>query len=332
MEETLSKIKWYKRYPVDWLHGTRKLSLEERGAYADVIELIYSHDGNLEDDDEDIAGWLRCHLRKWRTIKARLIKMEKISVVNGFLVNNRCTSESVKALRLIQTCSKAGEKSGEIRRAKSLESNGYNEQMFTKTNEPTRTINQESERKKERLPYGSPKKESPSPAAQPPPAQPLFQSKPLIPPNGSPESNVHALQRKSGIDLEFNTFWNLYPRKEGKEKARQAYSRVRKTISDSVVNSAVVRYAEWIHRNDEPPQFIKHPTTWLNQGCWEDQLMDRRDRPKRSKTDEVKEVLERFNSRMRSNGKASDHNEMSDGMPLRLPGLQQEDRRHRDYS
>lgn len=231
----MSKIKWYKRDPVAYLHGTRKLSLEERGAYADVIELIYSHDGKLDDDDEHIAGWLRCHLRKWRTIKARLIKLDKIAVVDGFIVNDRCSLESKEALRLIQTCSKAGEKSGESRRAKSLKSKSYDEQMFVDSNEPTTTINQ-SLRKKERSPYGDPKKEVASPLAQP-----TDKRGHRLPDDWKPSESdrLYALGKglsEAEIDTaaeEFRNFWTSTPGQRG-----------RKTRWDRTWQNRVIEIAE----------------------------------------------------------------------------------------
>ena len=131
----MGKIHWYKRDPVAWLHGTRKLTLEERGAYADVIELIMSHDGRLEDDDEHIAGWLRCHLRKWRTIRSRLIDAGKLYVSDGFLHNNRCDKEALSALKFIETCSKGGRNSSETRRQKQEKSTTYEEPHYSKPDE-----------------------------------------------------------------------------------------------------------------------------------------------------------------------------------------------------
>jgi uncharacterized protein YdaU (DUF1376 family) len=134
----MAKLKWYKRDPVAYLHGTRKLSLEERGAYSDILELIYSHDGRLENDDNDIAGWLRIRPSKWIAIKDRLVSVhKKLSIVDGFIVNNRCTSESISALKLIENCEKAGKKSGESRRSNPTISVGYDEQSFVDTDEKT---------------------------------------------------------------------------------------------------------------------------------------------------------------------------------------------------
>jgi Protein of unknown function (DUF1376) len=66
-------FEWYHRRPRDFLQTVAKMSLEERGAYATIVDLIFLYDSPLEDDDNVIAGYLHCHVNKWRPIRARLI-------------------------------------------------------------------------------------------------------------------------------------------------------------------------------------------------------------------------------------------------------------------
>ena len=110
-----------------------------------------SHDGKLIDDDEDIAAWLRCHLRKWRGIKFRLIEAGKIYVEDGFLRNFRCDKEASSALNYIETCSKGGEKSGETRRSKSTKTTACDEVNFPNSANITTTYHLSPTTKKEEV-------------------------------------------------------------------------------------------------------------------------------------------------------------------------------------
>jgi uncharacterized protein YdaU (DUF1376 family) len=104
----MGKIKWYKRDPDAALSGMMSLTLEERGAYNTLLDLLYTRDGDLPDDDRFLAGWMRCDLRVWKRIKKRLIDDGKISVVDGRVVNFRATSEILMALSRVERAREAG--------------------------------------------------------------------------------------------------------------------------------------------------------------------------------------------------------------------------------
>lgn len=70
-------------------------------------------------------------------------------------------------------------------------------------------------------------------------------------------------------ERDFARFWQLYPRKVGKQAARKAFARVPVPID---------RLLEALERQRGDPQwqrergrYIPHPVTWLNQGRWEDE-------------------------------------------------------------
>lgn len=72
----------------------------------------------------------------------------------------------------------------------------------------------------------------------------------------------------------FDAFWNAYPRKVSKVAARRAWPRALKHADAETIITGAKAYAADPNR---VPQFTKHPTTWLNQGCWADEpLPDRR--------------------------------------------------------
>lgn len=84
-------LAYYKRYPRDFIEGVSaaRLTFEQRGAYAIVLDLIYSHDGDLPDDPRFIAGVLNCSVRLWKSIRLVLIEKEKLFVSGEFLTNKR---------------------------------------------------------------------------------------------------------------------------------------------------------------------------------------------------------------------------------------------------
>jgi uncharacterized protein YdaU (DUF1376 family) len=82
-------MKWYKRDPDAFLVGVRGLTLEETGAYAILLELTYSRDGDLPDDDALILRHLGCHWRTWKAIKRNLIDKGKIRLEGSKIVSRR---------------------------------------------------------------------------------------------------------------------------------------------------------------------------------------------------------------------------------------------------
>jgi uncharacterized protein YdaU (DUF1376 family) len=84
---------WYKRNARDFYEGTRRLTLEQRGAYTDLIDLIYIHDGEVPDDQDWLAHALHISRRKWRTIRTALIEAGKIASVDGKITNSRAEIE-----------------------------------------------------------------------------------------------------------------------------------------------------------------------------------------------------------------------------------------------
>ena len=71
---------------------------------------------------------------------------------------------------------------------------------------------------------------------------------------------------------EFERFWKAYPRKVGKDAAQRAFDKLRPTAAlvDDMV-AAIERQCRSDAWTKDGGQFIPHPTTWLNQGRWNDE-------------------------------------------------------------
>lgn len=113
------KLHWYKRFPESALAGMKPLTLEERGAYNTVLDLIYFLGGELDDDDQFIAGWCSCDVRIWRRIKVRLLALDKVYIAGGKLCNSRADEVLAKATAKVASNSYAGQQSALIKAAKS---------------------------------------------------------------------------------------------------------------------------------------------------------------------------------------------------------------------
>ena len=65
---------WYRRFPDNFIAGTVGLTLEEKGAYSLVLDLMYVRGGPVPDEPRYIAGVCNCSVRKWNAIRAKLIQ------------------------------------------------------------------------------------------------------------------------------------------------------------------------------------------------------------------------------------------------------------------
>ena len=73
-------------------------------------------------------------------------------------------------------------------------------------------------------------------------------------------------------ELLFDHFWKLYPRKESKQAAKRAWSKLKPdhALFEIIINALEYRTQtkEWLNDNG---RFIPHPATWLNGRRWEDE-------------------------------------------------------------
>lgn len=83
---------------------------------------------------------------------------------------------------------------------------------------------------------------------------------------------------KSELGDSFERFWAIYPRRVAKEAARKAWAKAtERGVDPETLVMAARRYAG--ERAGQDPRYTKHPATWLNGGCWEDEPPPRADGP-----------------------------------------------------
>ncbi len=71
----------------------------------------------------------------------------------------------------------------------------------------------------------------------------------------------------------FDQFWSVYPKKVAKKGAERIFKRILKKGEAKAAEliAGAEQYAQQCRDHGTDPRFIKHPTTWLNAGCWADE-------------------------------------------------------------
>ena len=90
-------------------------------------------------------------------------------------------------------------------------------------------------------------------------------------PNNPPTPRA---SRPSGVDLGlFDAFWQAYPRKVAKPEALKAWTKLKPDaeLAEKIMAGleSAKKSRDW---TKDDGQYIPHPSTWLNQHRWEDQL------------------------------------------------------------
>lgn len=71
---------------------------------------------------------------------------------------------------------------------------------------------------------------------------------------------------------EFEEFFNAYPRKVHKLKAAESYVKfIKMGVEHAKIVDGARRYAIYIRYSAIEDRFTKHPASWLNSGCWDDE-------------------------------------------------------------
>ena len=71
-------------------------------------------------------------------------------------------------------------------------------------------------------------------------------------------------------DALFEDFWNAYPRKIAKKEAMKKFAKAVKDGTDpNTIIAGAKTYATSVVGKEQ--KYVAHPTTWLNQGRWEDE-------------------------------------------------------------
>lgn len=229
----MSKYPWHKRYHSDALNGYMSLSLEERGAYSTVLDLLYDRGEPILDNDRLLAGYFGVSVRKARAVVEALIAKGKIyRVEGGRLSNARFEKERENELKTSRKHAENGSNGGRARAANAKKANKNNVDQQARLGGGL-SLNQKPEaRKRER--------------------------------EGKP-----SLVRM----CRFSEFWDAYPHRDGKRNRGKAEALFRKAVSRGVPEQVIIDGARAAHNDPRVLSgYARDPTTWLNQAGWDDEI------------------------------------------------------------
>lgn len=109
-------MKFYKRDPDRALAGMLELNMEQRGAYNSLLDVLYSRDGDVPDDDVRVAKMMGCHWRKWAALKKQLIDIGKVWIEDGKLRAKRVEETLKEAADFSEEQRKKASKGWQTRR------------------------------------------------------------------------------------------------------------------------------------------------------------------------------------------------------------------------
>lgn len=125
-------------------------------------------------------------------------------------------------------------------------------------------------------PFPAPRPSAPAPRPAPLPEQASISDPPIMPLLGiteDPPKRSTAPAQPKPTEAEFDAWYKLYPRHEGKGAARRSYGKARARASPDQLIEGVNRYRDKCAREGTEARYIQHPATWLNQERWLDEDM-----------------------------------------------------------
>lgn len=89
------------------------------------------------------------------------------------------------------------------------------------------------------------------------------------------QTNAQPSLERRQMERNFEEFWKLYPRRVGKKKARAAFEKIDFSLPanwPAVIATALNARCCWWTACGTPMVKIPHPTTWLNEERWNDEI------------------------------------------------------------
>lgn len=97
-------------------------------------------------------------------------------------------------------------------------------------------------------------------------------SQKTLPNNISDNTSFNNNKNNNSIEADFETLWQMYPRKIGKQKALKAYQKaIKNGAAFETVKAGIEAYNRHIEANKTEAAYIKHGATWFIGECWNDE-------------------------------------------------------------
>ncbi len=228
-------MKFYKRFPGDITVKTGHLTLAEFGAYDRLLDHYYATEQPIPANRA--YGICRAQSRDDRAAVDGVLT-EFFELTEAGWVQGRAEEVIAEALPRIEAARENGKKGGRPRKPVATEQKpaGFSEETQAATKDADSEKASQSQSKKE-----------------------------ISNPSGSHPA-------EGGGDR-FDAFWLAYPRKVGKDAARKAFAK-RKPSAQllQAMIAALERQRATEQWQRDGGQFIPHPSTWLNEGRWQDEV------------------------------------------------------------
>ena len=85
------------------------------------------------------------------------------------------------------------------------------------------------------------------------------------------KTNSVTENNKKDNDKLFDKFYTAYPLKKSRQAAAKSFAKVIKTTPFDEIMAGLEAYNAEITKKGTTAEYIKHPSTWLNNACWQDE-------------------------------------------------------------
>lgn len=237
---------WMPLYIGDYLADTTRLTTEQHGAYLLLI-MDYWKSGRLPDNDQVLCQITRMKPDAWSNARAMLEKF--FSIENGLWIHYRIEREMESAIENKQKKVEKAQKAAQARWSKEPE------------NAPSITTSNAHAMPENML------VQCPSPSPSP---SPLSSSAP------SPSSSKNLIRKKSPTkDLPdgFDEFYETFDKKVQRLDAEKSWRRINPNAD--LVHTIIESARDYVRATPDK-KYRKNPATWLNGQCWNDEVIETR--------------------------------------------------------
>lgn len=229
-------MNYYERHIGDYLKDTAHLSLLEHGIYSRLLDVYYTRETGIEDG---LVARLVGARSKEELSALSVVLGEFFKLVDGVWKQSRCDREIERYTKRAEHNRRVGQLGGRPKKT---------ETQTEPTNNPVGFQTEPAENPNRTLPVTS-------------------NHKPIEKTCSKPRG-LNVAEFPPG----FETFWKVYPRRQGKGEAAKAFARLR--IEEpllSVIVQAVEEHAASEQWRKDGGKFIPMPATWLNGHRWLDE-------------------------------------------------------------
>lgn len=259
----VNNVNYYNRHIGDYAKQTAHLTFAEDGAYNRMLDYYYSSEHPLPLDREILYRKVRARNKSERLLIDQILTEFFHESADGWH-KNRCDQEIIAAREAGEENAAKKENEKERQRRHRLRRKELYEQLRGHGIVPKWDVTIDQ---LEALLSQALERDCNAPVTRTATAVPIANSQvPITSTKSKPLSD------KSDESPEFLKFWKSYPRKEAKQSALKAWSKLRLANGDfEHIMQALESFKLCEQWTKDDGKFIPHPATWINKKRWEDE-------------------------------------------------------------